>query len=231
MSRPEGEIHRSTRIGWLRAAVLGAQDGVASTAALLIVSSAANFDRHTLVITGIGALVAGALSMAAGEYTSVSSQRDTEMADIERETEELVEYPDVELEELTQIYEQRGLDRPLARQVAIQLTKADALGSHMRDELGITETAAARPVQAAAVSSLGFVFGALPPVLLVALVPEGARVPTVGITAVILLATIGGIGAWLGGASLAKPAWRVTIFGSITVIISAIVGKLLGTTG
>ena len=161
-SRPDGETHHSDRIGWLRAAVLGAQDGVASTASLLIGVAAASSDRTALIIAGVASLVAGALSMAAGEYTSVSSQRDTEQADIAKETEELEEYPAVELEELTQIYEQRGLDRPLARQVAIQLTKADALGSHVRDELGIHGSGSARPLQAAVVSASGFVLGAAP---------------------------------------------------------------------
>src|SRR6185436_17322067 len=160
-SRTHGEIHKTGRIGWLRAAVLGAQDGVVSTASLLIGVAAASSDRDALLIAGIAAVVAGAMSMAAGEYNSVSSQRDTERADIARETEEL----EVELEELTQIYEHRGLDRPLARQVAIQLTKADALASHVRDELGIVDASTARPVQAAAVSAAGFVLGATPVVL------------------------------------------------------------------
>ncbi len=228
MSRPEGEIHRTDRSGWLRAAVLGAQDGVASIAALLVGAAAADLSRNTLVITGIAALVGGALSMAAGEYNSVSSQRDTELADIERETEELEDYPDVELEELTQIYEQRGLDRPLARQVAIQLTKADALGSHMRDELGITDTAAPRPMQAAVVSATGFVVGALPSVLIASLVPQSVRVVAVSVAAVILLATIGAVGAQLGGAPIRRAALRVAVIGGIAMAISAVIGKLLG---
>jgi VIT1/CCC1 family predicted Fe2+/Mn2+ transporter len=229
-ARQQAEIHRTTRIGWLRAAVLGAQDGVASTAALLIGVAAANSDRNALIIAGVAALVAGALSMAAGEYTSVSSQRDIELADIERETTELEQYPEVELEELTQIYEQRGLDRPLSRQVAIQLTKTDALGTHVRDELGITDTASARPVQAALVSATGFFLGAAPPVALAALVPDSARILAIGSTAVVMLAAIGAIGARLGGATLRRAALRVAIFGGVAMLISAGIGELLGAT-
>ena len=209
-ARLHGEIHRTDRIGWLRAAVLGAQDGVASTASLLIGVAAANSDRNALIIAGVAALVAGALSMAAGEYTSVSSQRDTEMADIARESAELQEYPDTELEELTQIYEHRGLDRPLARQVAIQLTKTDALGSHVRDELGIAGTGGARPLQAALVSAGGFVVGALPPVVLAAMVPSGARILVIAGAALVLLASIGAVGARLGGAQVGRAPRRVS---------------------
>ncbi len=228
-SRPDGETHHFDRIGWLRAAVLGAQDGVASTASLLIGVAAASSDRNALIIAGVASLVAGALSMAAGEYTSVSSQRDTERADIAKESEELEEYPDVELEELTQIYEQRGLDRPLARQVAIQLTKADALGSHVRDELGIHGSSSARPLQAALVSASGFVLGALPPVLLAALVPSSGRIVAIAATALVMLASIGAIGARLGGAPVGRAAIRVTLFGGIAMAIAALIGDLLGT--
>lgn len=227
-ARLHGEVHRSDRIGWLRAAVLGAQDGIGSTSSLLIGVVAASNDRTQLLIAGIAAVVAGAMSMAAGEYTSVSSQRDTENADIARETEELEETPDVELEELTQIYEQRGLDRPLARQVAIQLTKADALGSHMRDELGIIEGATARPVQAAVVSSIGFLLGSIPSVLIVAVVPPAARLITIAIVALVLLAIVGGVGARLGGANVPRAAARVTIIGGVAMAIAAVVGTLVG---
>lgn len=227
-ARLHGEVHRSDRIGWLRAAVLGAQDGIGSTSSLLIGVVAASNDRTQLLIAGIAAVVAGAMSMAAGEYTSVSSQRDTENADIARETEELEETPDVELEELTQIYEQRGLDRPLARQVAIQLTKADALGSHMRDELGIIEGATARPVQAAVVSAIGFLLGSIPAVLIVAVVPPGARLITIALVALVLLAIVGGVGARLGGANVPRAAARVTIIGGVAMAIAALVGTLVG---
>jgi VIT1/CCC1 family predicted Fe2+/Mn2+ transporter len=228
-TRTHGEIHRTGRIGWLRAAVLGAQDGVVSTASLLIGVAAASSDRDALIIAGVASIVAGAMSMAAGEYNSVSSQRDTERADIARETKELAEYPDVELEELTQIYEQRGLDRPLARQVAIQLTKADALASHVRDELGLVPTASARPVQAALVSSIGFVIGALPSMVLATAVPSGARLVTIAATALVLLALIGVTGARLGGAPVGRAAVRLVAIGGIAMLVAAVIGDLLGT--
>jgi VIT1/CCC1 family predicted Fe2+/Mn2+ transporter len=222
------EIHKSHRIGWLRAAVLGAQDGIGSTSSLLIGVVAASNDRTQLLIAGIAAVVAGAMSMAAGEYTSVSSQRDTEQADMARETEELAEFPDVELEELTQIYEQRGLDRPLARQVAIQLTKADALGAHMRDELGITVEATARPLQAAVVSAAGFLLGSSPAVLIVAVAPPGARLATIAVVALALLAIVGATGARLGGANVTRAATRVTVIGGIAMAVAALVGSVVG---
>jgi VIT1/CCC1 family predicted Fe2+/Mn2+ transporter len=227
-SRTHGEIHKTGRIGWLRAAVLGAQDGVVSTASLLIGVAAASSDRDALVIAGIAAVVAGAMSMAAGEYNSVSSQRDTELADIARETEELRETPDVELEELTQIYEHRGLDRPLARQVAIQLTKTDALGSHVRDELGIVPASAARPLQAAGVSAVGFLIGALPPLLLALAVPSDPRIVTIAATALVLLAVIGVVGARLGGAPIGRAAVRLVVVGGIAMAVSAVIGDLVG---
>ena len=227
--RTDTEVHRSNRVGWLRAAVLGAQDGVASTASLLIGIAAASNDRDALIIAGVAAVVAGAMSMAAGEYTSVSSQRDTELADIARETVELEEFPDVELEELTQIYEHRGLDRPLARQVAIQLTKTDALGTHVRDELGLDHQDVARPLQAAGVSSVGFLLGAAPSVLIVALVPAGGRIAMLAATALVLLATIGAAGARLGAAPMVRGALRVTVIGGVALALAAVIGDLLGT--
>lgn len=227
-ARLHGEVHRSDRIGWLRAAVLGAQDGVTSTASILIGIAAANLDRTALIIAGVAALVAGALSMAAGEYNSVSSQRDTERADIERESLELQETPEVELEELTQIYEHRGLDRPLARQVAIQLTKADALGSHVRDELGLVVGGSARPVQAATVSASGFILGALPSVVIAAVVPADARIATIAAAALLLLVVIGAVGAKLGAAPIIRAAMRVTAIGGVAMATSAIIGSLVG---
>ncbi len=227
--RTHGEVHRSDRIGWLRAAVLGSQDGVTSTASLLIGIAAANSDRNALIIAGVAAVVAGAMSMAAGEYNSVSSQRDTEHADIARETAELEDYPAVELEELTQIYEQRGLDRPLARQVAIQLTKADALATHVRDELGIHNGGAARPVQAAVVSAIGFVLGSVPSVLLAVLLPSGARIVGIAVAALVLLAVVGATGARLGAAPVTRAAIRVTVIGGIAMGLAALIGNLLGT--
>ena len=227
--RLHGEVHRTGRIGWLRAAVLGAQDGVGSTASLLIGVAAASADRNSLIIAGVAAVVAGVMSMAAGEYTSVSSQRDTEHSDIARESAELQEYPDVELEELTQIYEQRGLDRPLARQVAIQLTKADALESHMRDELGIVRGGSAQPLQAAWVSGVGFLLGATIPVVVAAVVSTSARIPAIAATALGLLALVGGIGARLGAAPVRRAAVRVVVIGGVAMAIAALIGQLLGT--
>ena len=227
-TRIHGEIHRTGRIGWLRAAVLGAQDGVVSTASLLIGVVAANSDRTAIVIAGVAAVVAGAMSMAAGEYNSVSSQRDTERADIARETEELQEYPDVELEELTQIYEQRGLDRPLARQVAIQLTKADALASHVRDELGIVEASTARPLQAAVVSAVGFLAGSIPSLLSAIAVPKGARLLVIAAVALALLAVIGVTGARLGGAAVGRAAIRLVVVGGIAMAVAALIGDAVG---
>jgi VIT1/CCC1 family predicted Fe2+/Mn2+ transporter len=224
-----GEVHRSGRIGWLRAAVLGAQDGIASAASLLMGVAAAQSSQSTLIITGVAAVVSGSMSMAAGEYNSVSSQRDTERADIARESEELEEFPAVELEELTQIYEQRGLDRPLARQVAIQLTKADALGSHVRDELGITETSTARPMQAAVVSAAGFVTGSTPAVL-AAVLPSGtgARLVAIAAVALVLLALVGVAAARLGGARPLRPVTRLVVIGGAALAISALIGDAIG---
>jgi VIT1/CCC1 family predicted Fe2+/Mn2+ transporter len=202
---------------------------VVSTASLLIGVAAANSDRDALIIAGVAAVVAGAMSMAAGEYNSVSSQRDTELADIARERVELEETPDVELEELTQIYEHRGLDRSLARQVAIQLTKADALASHVRDELGIVPSTSARPVQAAVVSASGFVLGALPPLVIAVAVPSGARVVAIAATALVLLAVIGVVGARLGGARVGRAAVRLLIVGGIAMAVSALIGDVMGT--
>ncbi|MEO6469160.1 MAG: VIT1/CCC1 transporter family protein [Acidimicrobiia bacterium] len=227
--RPTTEVHRSHRVGWLRAGVLGAQDGVASTASLLIGIAAASNDRNALIIAGVAAVVAGAMSMAAGEYTSVSSQRDTELADIARETVELEETPEVELEELTQIYEHRGLDRPLARQVAIQLTKTDALGTHVRDELGLDHQDVARPLQAAGVSSVGFLLGAVPSVLIVMLVPAGGRILALAAAALVLLAAIGATGARLGAAPILRGALRVTVIGGVALALAALIGDVLGT--
>ena len=200
-----------------------------STASLLIGVAAANSDRNTLIIAGVAAVVAGVMSMAAGEYNSVSSQRDTEHADIARETAELDAYPDVELEELTQIYEHRGLDRPLARQVAIQLTKADALGSHVRDELGIVGRGSARPLQAAMVSAIGFLLGSTLPVIMAVVVPSSARIPVVAATALVLLALVGGIGAQLGAAPVTRAAARVVMIGGLAMAIAGLIGQLLGT--
>jgi VIT1/CCC1 family predicted Fe2+/Mn2+ transporter len=227
--RPHREIHRSDRVGWLRAAVLGAQDGIVSTASLVIGVAAASSDRTEVIVAGVAALVAGAMSMAAGEYSSVSSQRDTELADIARETHELARYPDHELEELTQIYEGRGLDRPLAREVATELMRADPLGSHVRDELGIHPGTMARPVQAALVSASSFAGGAALALLTAIVAPASARIAVIAVVTLILLAVLGVVGARLGGADPRRAALRITIGGGLAMAITAGIGALVGT--
>jgi VIT1/CCC1 family predicted Fe2+/Mn2+ transporter len=227
--RPHREVHRSSRVGWLRAAVLGAQDGIVSTASLVIGVAAASGDRTEVIVAGIAALVAGAMSMAAGEYSSVSSQRDTELADIARETHELARFPDHELEELTQIYEGRGLDRPLAREVAAQLMRTDPLGSHVRDELGLHPDTLARPVQAALVSASSFAVGAALALLTAIVAPTGARIAVIAVVTLVLLAVLGIVGARLGGADPRRAALRITIGGGLAMAITAGIGTLVGT--
>jgi vacuolar iron transporter family protein len=226
--RPHRETHRSDRIGWLRAGVLGAQDGIVSTASLLIGVAAADGGRTELLVAGTAAIVAGAMSMAAGEFSSVSSQRDTELADIERETRELARYPEHELEELTQIYENRGLDRELARTVAQQLTEADPLGSHIRDELGIVPETMARPLQAAIVSAVSFGVGAVLALLTAALAPSGSRIGVTAVVTLVLLAGIGIVGARLGGASPTRAAIRITVGGGLAMVATALIGAAVG---
>ncbi len=227
--RTHRETHRSDRVGWLRAGVLGAQDGIVSTASLLIGVAVASGTRTQILVAGTAGLVAGAMSMAAGEFSSVSSQRDTEVADIARETRELAHYPEHELEELTQIYQGRGLDRALAREVATQLTEADPLGSHVRDELGLHPSTMARPAQAASVSATSFAIGAGFALLTAALVPSGARVAVIAVVTLLLLAVLGVVGARLGGASPTRGALRITIGGGIAMAATAIIGALVGT--
>ena len=222
------ERHRTQRIGWLRAAVLGANDGIVSTASLIIGVAAAEASRSGVMIAGVAGLVAGAMSMAAGEYVSVSSQADTERADIEREREELATEPDAELRELAQIYVRRGLDAALARQVAEQLTAHDALGSHARDELGISEVHTARPVQAAFASAGTFAVGAGMPLVAAILVPQRVIVLVVAGTSLIFLAVLGGLSAHAGGASIGRGAARVTFWGALAMALTAAVGALFG---
>lgn len=225
---PHREHHRLRRVGWLRAAVLGANDGIVSTASLIVGVAAADAARSTVLTAGTAGLVAGALSMAAGEYVSVGSQRDTEAADLAQERRELATDPVSELNELTRIYERRGLDHSLARQVAEQLTAHDALGAHVRDELGLTEVAVARPLQAAASSATSFtVGGALP--LLMAIIAGGAtRVWVVAVAAVVSLALLGAVGARLGGASRRIGAVRVAGLGAAAMGITAAIGAAIG---
>ncbi|MGT2467088.1 VIT family protein [Mesorhizobium sp.] len=229
MSRlSHSEIHMVHRIGWLRAAVLGANDGIVSTSSLVVGVAAAGSGSAQILIAGLAGLVAGAMSMAAGEYVSVSSQTDAENADLARERRELAETPEAELEELTQIYVDRGLDRELAERVAVQLTERDALGTHARDELGISETVAARPVQAALVSALTFASGAVVPVLVALASPVDKTSVVVAASTIVALAILGGLGASAGGAGVLRGAVRVTFWGALAMAVTAGVGTMFG---
>ena len=222
------ERHATSRIGWLRAAVLGANDGIVSTASLIVGVAAADASRSSVLIAGVAALFAGAMSMAAGEYVSVSSQSDTEKADLGRERCELEEQPESEREELIRIYEARGVERETAAAVADQMTAKDALAAHARDELGMSETSAARPLQAAVASALTFTAGAAAPLLLVPFVPMQALVPAVALVSLLCLATLGGLGARAGGAPLGPSVRRVTFWGALAMAVTAGVGELFG---
>ncbi len=228
MSRRHTEGHRSSRIGWLRAAVLGANDGIVSTASLLVGMAAANASHATLLVTGVAGLVAGAMSMAAGEYVSVYSQADTERADLARESAEIQADPAAELRELSAIYVKRGLDTELARQVASQLMKHDALGAHARDELGITDTLSARPVQAALASAASFAAGAVLPLGVVAWAPGGTLIAWLAGSTLVFLALLGALAARVGGASLWVGALRVTFWGALAMAATALVGRAFG---
>lgn len=223
------EDHLVERIGWLRAAVLGANDGIISTASLIVGVAAAAATRNDVLIAGIAGLVAGAMSMAAGEYVSVSSQSDTELADLVRERRELSENPESELEELTEIYVKRGLERELARQVSQQLMATDALKAHAHDELGISEVTAARPVQAALTSAAMFSIGAAMPLLMVVIAPANALVPVVSAASLGFLALLGAVGAKAGGAHILRATIRVTFWGALALATTAVIGKLFGT--
>jgi vacuolar iron transporter family protein len=222
------ERHRTHRIGWLRAAVLGANDGIVSTASLVVGVAAAGAETRTILVTGVAGLVAGAMSMAAGEYVSVSSQSDTERADLDRERKELATEPEHELAELTGIYVRRGLDKALAKQVAAQMMAHDALGAHARDELGITEMATARPVQAALASAATFAVGAALPLVVAWLAPAQGRIWSISIASLVFLAALGALAARTGGASVFTSAWRVTFWGALALAITAGVGRLFG---
>ena len=224
-----GKRHRSQRMGWLRAAVLGANDGILSTSSLIVGVTASSADRAAVLTAGIAGLVAGALSMAAGEYVSVSSQRDTENADLKRERHELATDAEGELVELTGIYMQRGLDRTLARQVAEQLTANDALAAHARDELGISAINVARPVQAALASAASFAAGALLPLLVTWIVPDRMIEATVTPASLVFLALLGAVAARTGGASMWKGSLRITFWGALAMGVTAGVGALFGT--
>lgn len=222
------ERHRTDRIGWLRAAVLGANDGIVSTASLILGVAAARATSHDIQVAGIAGLVAGAMSMAAGEYVSVSSQADTEQADIKLEGIELVTDPSSELAELTMIYEKRGLTPLLAKQVAEQLTAHGALVAHSRDELGFSDSFQARPVQAAFASAGAFVVGASLPLLTLVITPEEYIVPSVAGASLLFLAVLGGLAAFTGGANVTKGAVRVTLWGALAMALTAGVGAFFG---
>jgi VIT1/CCC1 family predicted Fe2+/Mn2+ transporter len=227
---PHRERHRSERIGWLRAAVLGANDGIVSTASLVVGVAAAEAARHDVLVAGVAGLVAGAFSMAAGEYVSVSSQADTERADLKLEKTELETQPDAEEAELTGIYQQRGLDPELARTVARQLTAHGALAAHARDELGLTEELAARPLQAALASAATFAVGAGVPILTIVLAPATALVLSVSLVSLLCLVALGATAARIGGAPTLVGAARVTIWGVLALAATAAVGKVFGAT-
>jgi VIT1/CCC1 family predicted Fe2+/Mn2+ transporter len=220
------ETHSVARIGWLRAAILGANDGIVSTASLIAGVAAAGAAPNAILITGIAGLVAGAMSMAAGEYVSVSSQRDAEKADVARETHELASQPDHELEELTAIYQQRGLDRALAEQVARQLTDHDALDSHLRDELGLSGALAARPIEAAAASAASFTIGAALPLAMVPLFPGPGLPWIVSLASLVFLAILGALGAWAGSAPIGRAVMRVTFWGAAAMAATMAIGSL-----
>lgn len=224
------EAHRTEHIGWLRAAVLGANDGIVSTASLVLGVAAAHAGTASVLVAGTAGLVAGAMSMAAGEYVSVSSQADTERADLTREEGELASDPDAELAELAGIYVARGLDPDLAQRVAAQLMAHDALGSHARDELGISETLRARPLQAALASAASFAVGAAAPLMAVALSPETTLLPVVGATSLGLLGVLGWLAARVGGARPGSGAARVVFWGALAMAVTAGVGALFGPT-
>jgi VIT1/CCC1 family predicted Fe2+/Mn2+ transporter len=225
---PPREKHRSDRIGWLRAAVLGANDGIVSTASLVVGIASAQSERRAILLAGVAGLVAGALSMAAGEYVSVSSQADTEEADLDLERYELATSPGAEEDELTAIYVQRGLDQDLARRVARQLMAKDALGAHARDELGLTEKLAARPLQAAIASAGTFAVGAALPILTIVVSPVGHLTWIVSGISLVSLAALGAVAARTGGASAGTGAARVAFWGALAMALTAGVGRLFG---
>ncbi|MCB9947497.1 MAG: VIT family protein [Rhodospirillaceae bacterium] len=229
LTTPAREHHFVHRIGWLRAAVLGANDGLVSTASLIVGVAAATPDRTSILLAGVAGLVAGAMSMAAGEYVSVSSQSDTERADLETERRALEAAPEVELEELAQIYEGRGVEAGLARQVASQLMNHDSLATHARDELGISDISTARPVQAALTSAVTFSVGAGLPLAAVAIAPVAHTIPVVSLASLASLGLLGAIAARAGGAGMGRAAVRVMFWGALAMAVTAGVGTLFGT--
>lgn len=229
MSRLHNENHLVSRVGWLRAAVLGANDGIVSTASLIVGVAAANAAASNVLVAGVAGLVAGAMSMAAGEYVSVSSQSDTEQADLAREKGELATQPDFERQELAEIYVKRGLEPTLALQVADQLMAKDALGAHARDELGISEVTTARPIQAALTSAAAFSVGAAMPLAMVFVSPSALLAATVSVASLLFLAVLGAIGAKAGGANVLRATVRVTFWGALAMALTAGIGAVVGT--
>ncbi len=225
---PGAESHFVNRAGWLRAAVLGANDGIVSTASLIVGVAAAAASRSDILTAACAGWAAGAMAMAAGEYVSVSSQADLEAADLERERLGLLEHPKAETRELTQIYVDRGLTPALAKQVAEQMMAKDALSAHARDELGLTHSGAAKPVQAAVASAVAFSIGAFLPTLAAFLATRDMTVPAVSIAALVFLAALGALGAWMGGAGPIRPALRVAVWGALAMAVTAGIGALIG---
>jgi VIT1/CCC1 family predicted Fe2+/Mn2+ transporter len=224
----KSEIHRSGRVGWLRAAVLGSNDAILSTASIMIGVAASSASKPTILVAGVSGLVAGAMSMAVGEYVSVSSQRDAERADISRENLELTGQPQAELHELAAIYVKRGLDNDLAMKVAEQLSANDRLGAHVRDELGIDQSALPRPMQAAWISAVSFTCFALVPIAALLVAPAALCIPLIAVLSLVSLAALGAFGGHLGGAPLVPAALRVTAGGALAMAVTAVIGKILG---
>lgn len=222
------ETHRSGRTGWLRAAVLGSNDAIVSTASLMVGVAASSASKGAVLVAGASGLVAGSMAMALGEFVSVSSQRDAERADVEREKRELSAQPLAELQELASIYQKRGLRKELALEVAEQLSVHDRLGAHMRDELGIDEASLARPVQAAWISAASFASFALVPIAALLLAPASLRIPAIGAVSLLSLAVLGGFGGHLGGAPLGRAAFRVTLGGALAMALTAAIGHVVG---
>lgn len=222
------EIHQSRRTGWLRAAVLGSDDAIVSTASLMIGVAAATSSTGAILVAGVAGSVAGAMSMAVGEYVSVSSQRDAERADIEREKRELADQPQAELHELAMIYVKRGLSQELALKVAEQLSKRDRLGAHMRDELGIDQTSLARPMQAAWISAASFALFAMVPVGALLIAPSALHIPVIAALSLLSLAALGAISGHLGGAPLVRASLRVILGGALAMGVTAIIGRIIG---
>jgi len=224
----QAEMHRSGRAGWLRAAVLGSDDAIVSTASIMIGVAASSASKGTILVAGVAGLVAGAMSMAVGEYVSVSSQRDAQQADIKRENLELMGQPQAELHELAMIYVKRGLEMELAMKVAEQLSAHDRLGAHMRDELGINQEALSRPIQAAWISAVSFAAFAGVPVAALLLAPAALRIPMIAALSLVSLAGLGAFGGHLGGAPIGRASLRVTLGGALAMSVTAIIGRILG---